>query len=137
MNVETQKKARLWLAAVFLLGAAVGAVFGYSLSQRHALAATTPAPQLSEPERRAKRVAEMTEAMNLTTQQAASFDAIIHQAHDQMKNIRDKSESDVDVVRQQAREQMRQLLTPDQKPKFEVLVQRMDAERKRQEQQKK
>jgi Spy/CpxP family protein refolding chaperone len=133
MNPESRQKAELWLALVFILGAAIGAVFGYSFSQHHALAA--PSPALSEPERRAKRVSEMTREMNLTPEQASSFDKIIHHAHDEMKVIRDKSETDVDAVRQQARDQMRQLLTPEQKPKFEEMVQRMDAERKKQQQQ--
>jgi Spy/CpxP family protein refolding chaperone len=135
MNPESRQKAGLWLAVVFVLGAAIGGVFGYSFSQRHALAAPSSATQLSEPQRRAKRVLEMTREMNLTQEQAGSFDSIIHQAHEQMKVIRDKSEADVDAVRLQARDQMRQLLTPEQKPKFEEMVQRMDAERKKQQQQ--
>ena len=135
MNPESRQKAGLWLAVVFVLGAAIGGVFGYSFSQHRALAAPPTTTQLSEPQRRAKRVLEMTREMNLTQEQAASFDSIIHQAHDQMKLIRDKSEADVDAVRQQARDQMRQLLTPEQKPKFEEMVQRMDAEHKKQQQQ--
>jgi Spy/CpxP family protein refolding chaperone len=133
MNPESRQKAGLWLALVFVLGAAIGGVFGYAFSQHHAMAAAPTATQLTEPQRRAKRVLEMTREMNLTQEQASSFDSIIHQAHDQMKVIRDKSETDVDAVRQQARDQMRQLLTPEQKPKFEEMVQRMDAERKNQQ----
>jgi len=133
MNPESRHKAGLWLAVVFVLGAGIGGVFGYSFSQRHAMAAPPATAQLTEPQRRAKRVLEMTREMNLTQEQASSFDAIIHQAHDQMKVIRDKSEADVDAVRLQARDQMRQLLTPEQKPKFEEMVQRMDAERKKQQ----
>jgi Spy/CpxP family protein refolding chaperone len=138
MTVESRQKAGLWLAAVFVLGAAIGGVFGYSFSQHHALAAGLPAyAQMSEPERRAKRIGEMTREIGLTPQQASSFDAIIHQGHDEMKSIHDKSDADIDAVRQKAREQMRQLLTPDQRPKFEEMVQKMDAERKKQEETKK
>ena len=136
MNVESRQKAGLWLAGVFVLGAATGGVFGYSFSRHHALAAPSVTVQLPEPERRARRVAEMTKEMSLTPEQATSFDAIIHQAHDEMRSIRDKSEADVDAVRHNARNQMRALLTPEQKPKFEELVQRLDAERKKQELQK-
>ena len=90
-------------------------------------------PTLSEPERRAKRVAEMTKEVGLTPDQATSIDRIIHQAHDEMKAIHEKSDADVDAVRQKAREQMRQLLTVEQKPKFEAMVEKMDAERKKQQ----
>jgi len=133
INGGSRSKARLWLTVVFVLGAAIGGVFGYAFSQRHVLAGPTPMAQLPEPERRAKRIAEMTKELGLTPQQAASFDGIIHQAHDEMKTIRDKAESDVDGVRQNGRNQMRQLLTPEQKPKFEAMVQKMDAERKKAE----
>jgi len=136
MNVESRQKAGLWLAGVFVLGVATGGVFGYSFSRHRALAAPPVTAQLPEPERRAKRVTEMTKEMSLTPAQATSFDAIIHQAHDEMKTIRDKSEADVDAVRQNARDQMRLLLTTEQKPKFEELVRRLDAERKKQELQK-
>jgi Spy/CpxP family protein refolding chaperone len=131
MNPETQKKARLWLAIVFALGLAVGAVFGYSFGHRSYADSGKPATQLSEPERRAKRVEAMTKELNLTAEQSAKVDAIIHQTHDEMKVVRDRAEGDVDGLRQRARDEIRLFLTPEQKPKFEVMVQRMDAERKK------
>ena len=132
MNSETRQKARLWLGLVFILGAAIGGVFGYSFAHRSYAATQAPAT-LSEPERRAKRVAEMTKEVGLTPEQSTQIDQIIHQAHDEMKTIHEKSDADVDVVRQRAREQMRSLLTPDQGPKFEAMIQRMDQERKKQQ----
>ena len=133
MNSETRQKARLWLGLVFILGAAIGGVFGYSFAHRSYAATQAPAATLSEPERRAKRVAEMTKEVGLTPEQRTQIDQIIHQAHDEMKTIHEKSDADVDVVRQRAREQMRSLLTPDQRPKFEAMIQRMDRERKKQQ----
>lgn len=132
MIQDAQRKARLWLALVFLVGAAIGVVFGYSFGHRSVLAKTTPAP-MSEPERRAKRLQEMTKELGLTPDQSAKMDDIIRRAHEDMKTIRDKAESDVDVVREKARNEMRPFLTPEQKPKFEEMVQRMDAERKKQQ----
>lgn len=131
MIQDAQRKARLWLALVFLAGAAIGVVFGYSFGHHTVLAKTT-AP-MTEPERRAKRLQEMTKELQLTPDQSAKMDDIIRGAHENMKTIRDKAESDVDVVRAKARNEMRQFLTPEQKPKFEEMVQRMDAERKKQQ----
>jgi Spy/CpxP family protein refolding chaperone len=131
MNSETRQKARLWLGLVFILGAAIGGVFGYSFAHRSY--AATPAATLSEPERRAKRVAEMTKEVGLTPEQSTQIDQIIHQAHDEMKTIHEKSDADVDAVRQRAREQMRSLLTPDQRPKFEAMVERWNQEKKKQQ----
>lgn len=146
MNSETRQKARLWLGLVFILGAAIGGVFGYSFAHRSYAATQAPAATLSEPERRARRVAEMTKEVGLTPEQSTQIDQIIHQAHDEMKTIHEKSDADVktiheksyadvDVVLQRAREQMRSLLTPEQRPKFEAMIQRMDQEKKKQQQQ--
>jgi Spy/CpxP family protein refolding chaperone len=132
MNGESRRKAGLWLALVFVLGGATGGVFGYSFAHK-----TLPLPLAAAPppeaERRAKRVAEMTKELQLTPEQATTIDGIIHKAHDEMKGIHEKADSDLDSVRLKARDEMRQLLTPEQKPKFEVMVQRMDEERKKQQ----
>jgi len=137
MNSETRQKARLWLGLVFILGAAIGGVFGYSFAHRSYAATQGPASTLSEPERRAKRLAMMTQEVGLTPEQSTQVDQIIHQAHDEIKAIHDKSEAEVnaevDAVRKKAREQMRGLLTPEQKPKFEALIQRLDQEKKKQQ----
>jgi hypothetical protein len=133
MSGDAARKARIWLAAVFLVGGAIGAVFGYSFGHRSYAATVTPTVPMSEPERRAKRVADMTKEVGLTPDQGAKMDDIIKQAHNDMKTIRDKSEKDVDAVREQARAQMRTYLTDAQKPKFEAMVQRMDEERKKQQ----
>lgn len=132
MTQETQRKAGLWLGLVLVLGAAIGAVFGYSFEHRSHAPTKAAAPAMSEPERRAKRVADMTNELGLSAEQSAKMDEIIHAAHDEMKTIHQKSEADVDAVREKAREQMRQYLTAEQEPKFEAMVQRMDEERKRQ-----
>jgi len=89
MNSETRRKARLWLGLVFILGTAIGAVFGYSFAHR-SYASTQGPTALSEPERRAKRVAEMTKEVELTPEQATPVGQIIHQAHDEIKAIQER-----------------------------------------------
>ena len=132
MNPESRRKARWWLGAVFVLGAATGGVFGYSFAHRSYAATQVGAPAMSEPERRAKRVAEMTKELRRTPEQATNVDAVIHSAHDEMKAIHDRTDADVDAVRQKARGQIRQLLTTEQRPKYEAMIQRADQERKKQ-----
>jgi Spy/CpxP family protein refolding chaperone len=87
----------------------------------------------SEPERRAYRVAAMTKEVGLTPEQSQKVDGIIAAAHQQMKSIHDQAETDVDGVRQKARALVREVLTAEQKPKFEDYVRRMDEERKKQQ----
>jgi cell division septum initiation protein DivIVA len=132
MNADSLRKARIWLGVVFVVGAAIGAVFGYSFAHHHAYAATPPTA-ISEPERRAKRVADMTQELGLTPDQVTKVDDIIKSTHAEMKSVRDKAEKDVDGLREQARNQVRTLLTDQQKPKFETMVQRDDERRKQQQ----
>jgi Spy/CpxP family protein refolding chaperone len=131
MNPESRRKARLWLAAVFVLGLASGGVFGYSFAHRSYAATKANVPALGEPERRAKRIAEMTKELGLTPEQANNVDVLIHNAHAEMKVIHDKSDADADAVRQKARGQIRQVLTPEQRPKYEAMLARMDEERRK------
>ena len=130
MNSETRMQARLWLTVVFLLGVGIGVAFGYSFAHR-SYAATT-APPMSEPERRAKRVEAMTREIGLTPEQSQKLDGIIAAAHEEMRKLREKTDADMDAVRQKARAQTREFLTPEQKPKFEEFIRKADEERKKQ-----
>ena len=133
MNGETRKKAWEWLALLFVLGAAIGGVFGYGFAHRSYAANNVSTAAPSEAERRAQRVAQMSKEIGLTPAQSLKVDAVIASAHAEMKAIHDKDETDVDGVRQKARAQMREFLTDEQKPKFEQFVRRIDEERKQQQ----
>jgi esterase/lipase len=130
MNPDIRKKAAIWLALVFIIGTATGGVFGYSLARRSYAATKTVI--LSEPERRAKKLAEMTQTIGLTSEQAQKADGIIKEAQTEIRAIHDKSDSEVDVVRVKIRAEMRAFLTSEQLPKFELYIQRLDEERKKQ-----
>jgi uncharacterized iron-regulated membrane protein len=129
MNPDTRQKAGLWLAVVFALGLAIGVVFGYNFAHKSFAA---PA-NLSEPERRAARVADLTRELQLTPEQSQKVDTVLHQAHDEMRTIREKSDADMDAVKQKARSEMRTFLTPEQLPKYEAFVKKLDEERKKQQ----
>ena len=130
MNPEIRKKAAIWLALVFILGTATGGVFGYSLARRSYAATKSVIP--TEAERRAKKLAEMTQAIGLTPEQAQKADGVIKEAQTEIRGIHDKSDAEVDVVRMRTRQEMRAFLTPEELPKFEQYVLRMDEERKKQ-----
>jgi Spy/CpxP family protein refolding chaperone len=127
-STTATRKAALWVGAVFLLGAALGGVLGYLFAHRPVSAANPP---LSEPERRARRVAELTKELSLTSQQAQQFDAILLHWHGETKAVRDQSDAQIEAIRQKGRAEVRAILTPDQLPKFEEFLKRMDEERKR------
>ncbi len=134
MNPDTRQKAGLWLAVVFALGLAIGAVFGYNFAHKSFAAGRPPTTaSLSEPERRAARIAELTRELQLTPEQSQKVDTVLHQAHDEMRTIREKSDADMDAVKQKARSEMRTFLTPEQLPKYEAFVKKVDEERKKQQ----
>lgn len=121
------RKAAIWVVIVFLLGAVGGGMLGYGYAHHSVAAANRPLP---EPERRAKRVAELTEKLGLTSDQAKQLDAIMLQRHTEVKTIHEQSDAQLEQVRQKGRDQIRAMLTPEQKPKFEEFLQKLDTERK-------
>jgi Spy/CpxP family protein refolding chaperone len=122
------RKAALWVGVVFLLGSALGGVLGYLSAHRTASAANAPR---SEPERRARRVEQLTRELSLTPAQSQQVDAILRERHAEAKALRDQSDAQIDQIHQKGRQQVREILTPEQKPKFEEFLKRLDEERKR------
>jgi Spy/CpxP family protein refolding chaperone len=122
------RKAALWVGAVFLLGAALGGVLGYLFAHRPVNAANPPQ---SEQERRAHRVTELTKELSLTPQQAQQLDGILLHWHGETKSVHDQADAQIESIRQKGRDEVRAILTPDQKPKFEEFLKRLDEERKR------
>jgi Spy/CpxP family protein refolding chaperone len=127
-EMSATRKAALWVGIVFLLGTALGGTLGYSYAHHLVSAASTPLP---EAVRRAHRVEELTQALTLTSVQSQQVDAILQQRHTEVKTIHDQTDAQIDQVRQKGREQIRAILTPEQKPKFEEFLKNLDEQRKR------
>jgi Spy/CpxP family protein refolding chaperone len=127
-ETSATRKAAVWVGIVFLLGAAVGGMAGYGYSRWSVSAAHAPLP---EPVRRAQRVEEMTRELSLTSEQAKQLDAILMQRHTEAKAIHDQSDAQIEQIRQKGRAQIRAMLTPEQQPRFEEFLKKLDEERKR------
>lgn len=123
-----RRKASLWLAIVFVLGAALGGVLGYAFAHR-SYAATTV--QLTAEQRRAQKRAQLVQEVGLSGDQQRQITSILDQAHEEFQAIHAASDPQFDAVRQKTRDKIRQLLTAEQKPKFEEFVRKLDEERKR------
>ena len=121
-------KAGLWVGVVFLLGAALGGMVGYSYEHHLVSAASTPLP---EPVRRAQRLEQLTQLLNLTSAQSQQVDAILLQRHTEAKTIHDQTDAQLEQVHKNGRDQIRAILTPEQKPKFEEFLKNLDQQRKR------
>lgn len=122
-----RQKATLWLAIIFVLGAALGGIFGYALASHHSYAA---APMVLTAEaRRAQRREQMTREVNLNTEQQKQVGAILDQAQIEYKAVHDVMDPQIEAVRQKTRDKIRVLLSADQKPKFEEFLRKLDEER--------
>jgi|SRR5215472_1700137 len=122
------RKAAIWVVVVFLLGAVAGGMFGYGFAHRSVAAASA---QLPEPERRAKRVGQLTRDLGLTADQAKQLDSILLQYHGNAKAIHDQFDAQMGQLRLKGRDEVLAILTPEQKPKFEEFLRKRDEERKR------
>lgn len=124
---NVKQKAVLWVAVVFLLGAALGGVVGYIFAKR----SVSTNIVLTAEQRRARKVEELTREANLTPDQQTKLEAILAELHAEYKTLHEQNDARVDEARQKNRTEIRAILTPDQKPKFEEFLKRMDEERKR------
>jgi Spy/CpxP family protein refolding chaperone len=128
MNEATAKqRAALWVAVVFLLGASLGGVVGYIFAHRSVSANASMTAQ----ERRAQKVEQLTREADLTPDQRRQLEAILMQLHGEYKALHEQSDAQINQARQKGRNQIRAILTPEQNPKFEEFLKRMDEERRR------
>jgi Spy/CpxP family protein refolding chaperone len=126
-DASVTRKAALWVGVVFLLGAALGGMLGYVFAHHTTMAAS---PQLTDTQKRAQKVQKLTEELSLTPDQQRQIDAILTAVQAQAKAIRQSTDPQMDAARQKGREQIRAVLLPEQKPKFEEFLRRIDEERK-------
>lgn len=128
MNGESsRRKAALWVGVVFLLGIALGCVCGYGYARRSYAATAAPT---SYQARKAQKVEELTKLLQLTPGQQQKLDKALTEFQGQMKAIHQQMEPQMDEVRQKGRSEIRSFLRPEQLPKFEEFVQKLDRERK-------
>jgi flagellar basal body-associated protein FliL len=125
---SAKRKAALWVGLVFLLGAALGGVLGYVFTYRSYASQNT---QLSDQAKRHQRVAELTDQLHLTADQAQQLDTIISGMQVEFKTIRKQVDPQIEDARQRGRNQIRAILKPEQKPGFEDFLRRLDEERKK------
>ena len=121
---QGNRKAVLLVCVVFVLGLALGAVGTYLVTTR--VQAARPLPDRSA----AGRVAMYTRDLNLNSEQQKQIQAILTQTRARYAEIHQQADPEYEKARQQGRERIRQVLTPEQLPKFEELLRQMDEERR-------
>ena len=118
------RKAVALLILVLVLGIALGAV-GTTVVSRRVYASRARVPNPARP------LARLTQDLSLTPDEVTQVSSILSGMQTKYDEIRQQEGPQIEQVRQQGREQIRALLTPEQRPKFEDFLQRVDEDRKR------
>jgi Spy/CpxP family protein refolding chaperone len=120
------RKAILLVALVFTLGIGLGSAGTYMVTARVLAARPQQAGHLP-----ANHMAMFTRDLNLNPDQQKQIQAILTETRARYAEIHSQADPEYERARQAGREKIRQVLTAEQKPKFEDLLRRMDEERLR------
>jgi len=122
------RKAVGLLILVFALGIALGAV-GHMLSERSVLASRNRGPGSGPGS--GQLVNRLTTDLNLSPDQQKQLKVILADTQSRYDAIRQQTGPQFDQVRDEGRERMRQILSPDQVPKLDDFFRRVDEERRK------
>ena len=129
-NTKKRGEAAVLVLVVFLLGALLGGVGNHVWGER------VWGKQIinSQPTRN-EIVGDLTRDLQLTQDQQKQLGSIVDDTRAQWRTLYTTIEPQHEQIRQQSRDRIRAILTPDQKPKFEEFMHRIDEQRKKDEQQ--
>src|SRR6202030_276055 len=123
---QSNRKAVLLVFVLFVLGIALGSVGTYVVTLRVQAAR----PQATLAHNPARTMAMFTRDLNLTPDQQNQIQAILNDTRAHYAALHQKLDPEYEEVRHQGRVRIRQVLTPEQLPKFEELLRQMDEERR-------
>jgi hypothetical protein len=123
MMAPDRKRAVFYVALIFLCGALTGTVAG---NVWHNWAPWGAAAQADQPYSTQHTVERFTRELSLTPQQARELNQILDETHANYRQLEDQQE----IIRQEGRTRIRQILTEGQKPKYEQMLAQIEARRK-------
>lgn len=121
------RKAVLLVFVLFVLGIALGSVGTYVVTTQ--VQAARPHASLSH--NYAGTLAMFTHGLDLSPDQQKQLDVIFSDMRDRYNALHAKLDPEYDQVRHEGRQRIREILTPDQRPKFEELLRQIDEDRRR------
>jgi hypothetical protein len=131
----SQRKARLLVLAVFVIGFTAGAL-SMNLYQRSSGPEAYNSDVDARPQDRIVR--QMNQKLGLTSEQQNAISRILDETFDRYGEIRKEMEPRIkdfkprfDEERQQSRDRIRAVLTPEQLPRFEEMVKENDLKREK------
>jgi len=117
------RRAYLYFALTFLLGVVVGGAsvyyYAWSTGRWH------------RPFNRQSFVQRVKSELNLSDTQVPQLEQILEGSTSRFRAAQQQSDAQLNAIRQETRNQIRQILTPEQSQKFDELVRRWDERRRR------
>ncbi|HXP82146.1 MAG TPA: hypothetical protein VN976_19765 [Verrucomicrobiae bacterium] len=123
---QGSRKAFLLVFVLFVLGVALGSVGTYLVTMRVQAAR----PQATLAHNPGHTMAMFTRDLNLNPDQQNQIQAILNDTRSRYASLHQKLDPEYEQVRQQGRERIREILTPEQRPKFEDLLRQIDEDRR-------
>jgi len=130
--METTKgrgQAAVLVVVVFLLGALLGGIGTHVWGER--MRGGVRLSGMLPP--RNQVISDMTRELQLTPDQQKQLATIIDDTRAQVRALYAPLDPQHEQIRQRGRDRVRAILTPDQLPKFEHFIQRIDEERKKEQ----
>jgi Spy/CpxP family protein refolding chaperone len=115
---------------VFLLGALLGGLGNHLWGER-VWGRQAPVG----PPSKTQIIADLTQQLELTPDQQKQLSLIVDDTRAQWRSLYSTIEPQHEEIRRQSRDRIRAFLTPEQKPKFEDFVRRLDEQRKKDDEQ--
>jgi Spy/CpxP family protein refolding chaperone len=125
-NAKTRSEAAVVVLIVFLLGAIAGGTANHLWGERVWGKQLPPAPPTRE-----QIVDKMTKELSLTPDQAKQFGDVVDDTRAKIHADYTAADAQRDQLRSAGRDRIRAILTADQRPKFDALMQKLDEDRKK------
>ena len=118
-----RRRAYIYFALTFLLGVIVGgaSIYYYAWSTGH----------WHRPFNRQSFVQHVKSELNLSDTQVPQLEQILEGSTGKFGATQQQCDAQLNSIRQETRNQIRQILTPEQSQKFDELVRRWDERRRR------
>ena len=126
-NNSVNRKAYAMVFVLFILGIALGSVGTYLVTTRVQAAR----PQAGMAHNPGRTMAMFTRDLNLSSEQQTQLQSILNDTRTRYADLHAKLDPEYENVRHQGREHIRQILTPEQRPKFEELLRQIDEDRRK------
>jgi Spy/CpxP family protein refolding chaperone len=122
---KARSEAAMLVAVVFVLGVLLGGVGNHVWGERvWGVRADVPNPQPKH------LSAELTQDLQLTPDQQKQLHVIIEESQAKWRALYSPLDAQRDKIRAESHDQMRAILTPEQQPKFDTFMKRLEEQRK-------